>query len=87
MNDDILVCRCEEITVGEVKEAIRKGARDVTGVKRRTRAGMGVCQGSSCERLIQMIIRQELGQTEVAPGTDRPPAVPITFGSLGGDHH
>ena len=31
-----------------------------------------------------MIIRQELGQTEVAPGTDRPPAVPITFGSLGG---
>jgi len=87
MNDDILICRCEEITLGEIREAIRNGARDVNGVKRRTRAGMGVCQGNTCERLIQSILRRELALTvPIEPHTDRPPAKPITFGALGGDH-
>lgn len=88
MDDDMLVCRCEEVTVGEIKEAIRQGARDVTGVKRRTRAGMGLCQGRSCEKLVQAILRQELGNSaeEISCSTPRPPVRPITFGSLvGGD--
>jgi NAD(P)H-nitrite reductase large subunit len=46
-DDNMIVCRCEEITVGEIKKAIKEGARDVVGVKRRVRAGMGLCQG--CE--------------------------------------
>ena len=37
-DDDMIVCRCEEITVGEIKIAVREGARDVVGVKRRSRA-------------------------------------------------
>ncbi|GAB1476201.1 hypothetical protein MASR2M70_10350 [Bacillota bacterium] len=83
-DDDMLVCRCEEVTVGEIKEAIRLGARDVTGVKRRTRAGMGLCQGRTCEKLVQAILRQELGISaeEISTATPRPPVRPVTFGAL-----
>ena len=45
MNKDLIICRCEEVTEGEIKKAIRSGARTITGIKRRTRAGMGLCQG------------------------------------------
>lgn len=83
-DDDILVCRCEEVTLGEIKEAIRQGARDVTGVKRRVRAGMGLCQGRTCEKLVQQILCQELGVTlkEAGSSTARPPVRPISFGEL-----
>ncbi|APM39271.1 (2Fe-2S)-binding protein [Clostridium kluyveri] len=82
--DDILVCRCEEVTLGEIKEAIRQGAKDVTGVKRRVRAGMGLCQGRTCEKLVQQILCQELGITlkEAGSSTARPPVRPISFGEL-----
>jgi len=85
-DDDVIVCRCEEITLGEIKQAIREGARDVTGVKRRTRAGMGLCQGRTCEKLIQQIIKEELDKKaeEIRPSTFRPPVRPMTFGTLGG---
>lgn len=85
-DDDILVCRCEEITVGDIKKAIREGARDITGVKRRSRAGMGLCQGRTCEKLVQQILRQELGNSaeEISTSTPRPPVRPVTFGALGG---
>lgn len=84
-DDNMVVCRCEEITLGEIREAIRQGARDVTGVKRRTRAGMGLCQGRTCEKLVQAILRQEVGVSpeEISASTPRPPVRPITFGALG----
>ena len=53
-----VICRCETITEGEIREAIRRpvGARDVDGVKRRTRAGMGRCQGGFCgPRVLELI--------------------------------
>ncbi|MQN00993.1 MAG: (2Fe-2S)-binding protein [Lachnospiraceae bacterium] len=82
--DDMLVCRCEEVTVGDIKKAIRDGARDVVGVKRRTRAGMGLCQGRTCEKLVQQIISKELGVPASETGTSsvRPPVRPVTFGEL-----
>ena len=80
----MIVCRCEEVTVGEIKEAIREGARDVVGVKRRVRAGMGLCQGRTCEKLVQQILCQELGVSANAVGSasPRPPVRPMTFGEL-----
>lgn len=86
MNDDILICRCEEVTLGEIKQAIKDGARTVTEVKRRTRAGMGLCQGRTCEKMIERILCQELGKSpeEITPSTDRAPVRPVTFGTLGG---
>ncbi|MEL7648648.1 MAG: (2Fe-2S)-binding protein [Sedimentibacter sp.] len=60
-DDDMIICRCEEITKGEIKEAIRNGASSVTMVKKLTRAGMGLCKGKTCSKLIQSIISQETG--------------------------
>ena len=87
LTDDVLVCRCEEVTVGDIRAAIRAGATDVTQVKLRTRAGMGLCQGRTCEFLVQQILPQELGITQKDAGyaTPRTPQRPITFGTLGGD--
>ncbi len=58
-----VVCRCEEITEGEIIEAIRRNppARDIDGVKRRTRAGMGRCQGGFCMPSVAEILSDELG--------------------------
>ena len=86
-DDNIMICRCEEITLSEIKQAIKEGARDVTGIKRRTRAGMGLCQGRTCEKLVQQIIKEELGIKieEIGTSTFRPPVRPVTFGTLGGE--
>lgn len=83
-SDDMIVCRCEEITVGEIKQAIKEGARDVVGVKRRVRAGMGLCQGRTCEKMVQQLLTQELGVKpwEVGTSSARPPIRPISFGEL-----
>ena len=58
-----IVCRCEEVTEGEIVEAIRNNppARDVDGVKRRTRAGMGRCQGGFCMPIVLEILSRECG--------------------------
>lgn len=84
LNDDMIVCRCEEVTVREIKAAIAEGARDLTGVKRRVRAGMGLCQGRTCEKLVQVILCQELGlkPEQVGGSSARPPVRPISFGQL-----
>jgi NAD(P)H-nitrite reductase large subunit len=83
-SDDMLVCRCEEVTAGEIKKAIAEGARDVTGVKRRVRAGMGLCQGRTCEKLVQQILCAKLGLAPDSVGysSARPPVRPLTFGEL-----
>lgn len=84
LTDDYIVCRCEEISVAEIKRAIAEGARDVTGVKRRVRAGMGLCQGRTCEKLVQQILCSELKLpvSEVGTSSARPPIRPVTFGEL-----
>ena len=56
-----VVCRCEEITEGEIREAIRRGARSLDGVKRRVRAGMGRCQGGFCAPVVLELLHEELG--------------------------
>lgn len=56
-----IVCRCESVTEGEIVEAVRRGAVDLDGVKRRVRAGMGRCQAGFCTPNLIRIIARELG--------------------------
>ena len=81
MNDkkDLIICRCEEVTEEEIKEAIRNGATDVDAVKRMTRAGMGLCQQHTCYRLVTKLISEMTGRSlsELIPFTKRPPVRPI----------
>ena len=57
-----IVCRCETVTEGEILDAIRRplGAKNLDGVKRRTRAGMGRCQAGFCSARILNILSREL---------------------------
>ncbi|MGX8692103.1 MAG: FAD-dependent oxidoreductase, partial [Eubacteriales bacterium] len=57
-----IVCHCETVTEGEIRDAIRApgGAIDLDGVKRRTRAGMGRCQGGFCGSKVMEILAEEL---------------------------
>lgn len=59
-----IICRCEGISEGEILEAIHRipGARSLDGVKRRTRAGMGRCQGGFCSPRVMELLARELGQ-------------------------
>lgn len=87
LDDDVIVCRCEEITAREIRDAIRnKKAATVTEVKRRCRAGMGLCQGRTCEKLVSRILTEELGSAPdtITGSTKRPPVRPTTFGELAG---
>ena len=58
-----IICRCETVTEGEIRAAIRArvGARTLDGIKRRTRSGMGRCQGGFCTPRLLEILSQELG--------------------------
>jgi len=77
--DDLVICRCEEITRAEIKDAIRNGMRTLNGIKRITRAGMGLCQGQTCQRLVAQILSEELGLSaaEIDPTTARGPVRPL----------
>ena len=67
-----ILCRCEGVTVGQVLEAIRRGAVTVDGVKRRTGACMGRCQGSRCGQRILALLARELAIPESAVLKDGP---------------
>ena len=77
--DDLVICRCEEITRGEIKAAIRNGIQTLNGVKRITRAGMGLCQGQTCQLLLARILAGELGLSaaDIDPTTARGPVRPL----------
>lgn len=81
---DELICRCEELTRGDIEKAIDEGATTIDGVKRRTRAGMGLCQGKSCERLVARILSERTGKpmSELLPATHRAPVRPIEMGII-----
>lgn len=82
--DDMVICRCEEITRAEIKEAIRNGMKTLNGIKRVTRAGMGLCQGQTCQRLVTQILAGELGigPAQIKQVTPRAPVRPVRLSVL-----
>ena len=83
-NKDLIICRCEEVSQTEIEESIRLGLTRLDEVKRLTRAGMGLCQGKICGRLVMRILVRETNQLpqEVKPFTSRPPTRAIPIGVL-----
>ncbi|HET8628193.1 MAG TPA: (2Fe-2S)-binding protein [Thermomicrobiales bacterium] len=83
---DTPICRCEEVALDAVLGAIAEGARSVNDVKRRTRAGMGLCQGIYCTGTIVALLAAETGQDPAAipPMTARPPARPLPLRLVAG---
>jgi len=60
-DDGAVICRCEEVTKGEIRRAVHDGMFELREVRRFLRCGMGLCQGQSCQRLVRSIIAAELG--------------------------
>lgn len=56
-----IVCRCEMVSAGEIRDAVRRGATTLDGIKLRTRSGMGRCQGGFCTPKIIRLLSEELG--------------------------
>lgn len=85
LTDDMIVCRCERVTMKEIKELILAGSRDVNEIKAITRAGMGACGGKTCEPIIMRAF-QELGipDEEVTKHIHRPLFIEVPFGVLAG---
>ena len=77
-----LLCRCREITCGEALDAIRRGAVTVDGVKRRTGAGMGRCQGGWCMQPVLEMLAQQRGLPPAAVTKDGADSI-----ILQGDNH
>ena len=78
-DDDMIVCRCEEITKGEIRRAVHDGMFTLTEIRRYLRTGMGLCQGRNCAKTIERIIAAELGVSpaKVPQATKRGPVRPI----------
>lgn len=81
---DTLMCRCEEVSLRDVRNAIAQGARDLQAVKLFTRLGMGQCQGRNCAPSTAMVMAGALGNEPAAAGriNPRPPVTPVTLGAL-----
>ncbi len=86
-DDDLLICRCEEITRGEIRKAVHDGMFTVTEMRRYLRCGMGLCQGQTCARLIKDIIANELGisPSEITAAVNRAPARPTEMYIMGNE--
>lgn len=77
--DDMIICRCEEITRGEIRRAVHDGMRTLPEIRRYLRAGMGLCQGQTCGLLVRGIVARELGvrPDSLSYATPRTPARPV----------
>ena len=84
MKDDVVICRCEDVTHGDIVRAVEGGLETTEELKRILRCGMGPCQGRLCGLTVTEIIAQERG---VAPGevgyyNVRTPIKPVTLKEL-----
>ena len=83
---DTVVCRCEEVTLGQVETALADGCRAMGSLKRHTRAGMGRCQGRYCAPLLAGLLQARTGQKvdEFALFAPRPPIRPVPIEAIAG---
>ena len=84
--DTTIICRCENITVGEVRDMIDQGYDNFDELKRLIRTGMGPCQGRTCRHLIMQEITRKTGKKydDIELGAFRPPTKPIQLEQLMG---
>jgi NADPH-dependent 2,4-dienoyl-CoA reductase/sulfur reductase-like enzyme len=82
--DDTLVCRCEGITYGRLREFIQHGSRSTQEVKNGLRTCMGECQGRMCHQAVLHILSRLSGKTidELGLFSARPPVFPLSIGNL-----
>ena len=88
-DDDMLICRCEEVTKGEIRKAVHEGIFTISEMRRYLRNGMGLCQGQTCGRMVKGIMARELGirPVDLTPATARAPMRPMEMKILANDRN
>ncbi|MBN1434419.1 FAD-dependent oxidoreductase [Candidatus Fermentibacterales bacterium] len=85
VSDLSVVCRCERVTAGEIREHLRAGIRDLNQLKALTRAGFGACGGKTCRPLLRRLIREEgIPAEEITDLTERPLFAETRLGMFSG---
>ena len=86
-DDDMIICRCEEITKGEIRRAVHDGMFTIAEIRRYLRTGMGLCQGQTCGKLVKGIVARELkiSPLELEPAVSRAPMRSIEMEVLGNE--
>jgi len=81
-----IACRCEDISVEEIREAVHAGYTDLQSLKRYAKFGLGPCQGKTCLLLAAQILARETGRTldQIMTPTQRPPIDPVPIGFFAG---
>ena len=87
-NDETLICRCENVRLGEIRQSLADGARDLYGIKLRTRLGMGSCQGRYCMTNAAMLISKQTGcpVEDLGIQSVRPPVFPVRLKHIAGEY-
>jgi NADPH-dependent 2,4-dienoyl-CoA reductase/sulfur reductase-like enzyme len=81
---ETLICRCEEVSFGEVEAAVAEGMQTAGAIKRRTRLGMGRCQARYCGPVLEALLESRCGRTrgEFSGFAPRVPVKPLPIGML-----
>jgi thioredoxin reductase len=83
---ETIVCRCEDVTVAELREAVQQGSREINALKAATRCGMGPCGGRMCGEAAAAVMEcAGVERSSIGYWTARPPLRPLTIGTLTGD--
>ncbi|MBA1333938.1 MAG: hypothetical protein HPY66_0331 [Firmicutes bacterium] len=79
-----IVCRCEDLTLEDIRELIKKGYKSVDEIKRISRCGMGPCQGRTCRDIVLSELAKAEGKdiSELKMSTFRPPVKPVKLGLI-----
>jgi len=82
--ENTIVCRCEDITLKEIRDLISRGFTTMDEIKRISKCGMGPCQGRTCRQIIMREIAKATGKDirDITVSTFRPPAENIKLGIL-----
>jgi sarcosine oxidase subunit alpha len=85
IGDDTIICRCERVTAGELRDLIRQGYRDINEIKAVSRAGMGSCGAKTCTALIHRLFHDEgVPDSEVIDQIERPLFMEVPLGIFAG---
>lgn len=87
--DDLIICRCEEVTLGDLKKTVEKYHTTARELKLRTRAGMGYCGGRTCRPAVDRVISEITGDKPIhdIPLKVQPPVRPMSLVELGGSEN
>lgn len=84
--EETVICRCENVTLAEIKRGIELGFTSLEGLKKATRCGMGMCQGRTCLPIVSEMLAKCFPQVPVQPPSVRMPVKAVSVGSLVRDH-